>query len=584
MGYRYKPTLIRSIRRRMKANKLKAGGYCRVSTKGQVDKISLADQKKQIEDYCKNRNLNLIQTYIEKGVSGRTCDRPEFRKMLSDAANKEFQILVVADNDRFGRNAIDRLRIRETLTKDFGIALHSVKDGVYKDDATGKFQDNIKASVSEYFRDLQVEKSASALSFKLSTRGERNIGHLLYGLTWADDKSAAIHHTVEYPDVRLIVELRLRQKWSYATIAGYLNGQFTNRKGASLAKKCKVKLPILYRRNKPWDRQKVSYICSLNAKKYCSGKSSVTFQGETFTYDFPPLISKLELLQLKGITPDYINGQPRKQYLLSNKLVCSLCGSKLHHNIIRNKYKGRKREYQYYVCRNKLESSNGERCQLPSIPQEWIEWWVWQQLTGLFQDQEHFEQVVMSSNAETVGDRIRIGQIYKKLESLRQIQISLTGQINRLLDTVSQGGYNDEYVKSVRGRVLHIHSVKAKAKKERKELEQELSLIEQRIDYLSKLPETRLWWLEYSDKLKDEDKRKLVDALIERIEISPRTYTKAQAERDDKHGGGPDTGLEAKISIEVFGRIPFYRSYKDGEYQPFITHNNMGGLKFIITR
>ena len=92
-----------------------------------------------------------------------------------------------------------------------------------------------------------------------------------------------------------------------------------------------------------------------------------------------------------------------------------------------------------------------------------------------------------------------------------------------------------------------------------------MALIENRISYLNKLPETRLWWLGYADKLQDKDRRKLVDALIERIEVSPRTYTKAQAERDDEHGGGPESGLEAKINIEIVGRIPFYRSYKDEE-------------------
>ena len=162
-----------------------AVGYARVSTPGQTEHISLSDQQKQIHDYCRKSNFKLIKVYTEQG-SGSTDERPEFRKMLGAAANKEFDILVVADNDRFGRSVEDRLRIRATLVRDFGINLHSVKDGVFADTSTGRFTDTIKSSVSEYYRDLQVEKSSSALTYKLE-QGERNLGTLLYGLAWGKD-------------------------------------------------------------------------------------------------------------------------------------------------------------------------------------------------------------------------------------------------------------------------------------------------------------------------------------------------------------------------------------------------------------
>jgi len=258
--------------------KKKAAGYCRVSTKEQVNKISLADQQKQIRNYCKECNLDFSQMYVEQS-SGRTDDRTQFRKMLGDAAQQKFDVLVVADNDRFGRNAGDRIRIREMLIQDFVIELHSIADGILKLDATRMFQDTIKASVSQYYRDLQIEKSNSALSFKLSEKGERNIGRIFYGLMWAPDKKSALHHPEEYPKVRKVIELRIKKRWSYAAIAEHLN---------------KKKIP--YRKGKSWDGHKVSYICSINAKTYSQGRSSVSFQGREYDYTFPPLISKSELL------------------------------------------------------------------------------------------------------------------------------------------------------------------------------------------------------------------------------------------------------------------------------------------------
>jgi len=506
--------------RTIKINKQKvAAGYCRVSTVEQVNKISLSDQVEQIKQYCEKHNFNLLNTYIEKGFSGSTEDRPEYRKMLIGAAQQEFSVLVVTDSDRFGRSVEDRHRIRKMFTRDFGIELHSIADGVFKDSATGKFQDTMKAGVSEYFRDLQVEKSASAISFKLE-KGERNIARTFYGLMWAPDKKSAIHHPEEYPNVRKVVQLRIKKKWSYAAIAEHLN-----------------KKKIQYKKGKSWDGHKISYICSVNAKTYSQGRSFVSFQGQKYEYTFPPLISKLELSQLEGISPDFIiKGRPRIQYLLSGKLVCGICGTRIQHHKIFGRCNGKKKVYQYYTCRNKLEPANGERCKLPSIPQKWLEWWVWQHLT----------------NAKSMDDKKRMTEIYERLESIKNLQTTMTEQINRMLDTIATGEIPEKYV---RGKINSIHKNKNKAQREQNELEQELSLIEQRIDYLKKLPETRLWWLSYAEKLKDKDRRKLIDTFIERVEVHPRTYTKAQAKHDDKYGGVPEAGFGTKVSLNIIGHI-----------------------------
>jgi DNA invertase Pin-like site-specific DNA recombinase len=50
-------------------------GYVRVSTLGQAkDGYSLQYQVDEIQQYCKQNNLNLIQIYEDRGLSGAKVD------------------------------------------------------------------------------------------------------------------------------------------------------------------------------------------------------------------------------------------------------------------------------------------------------------------------------------------------------------------------------------------------------------------------------------------------------------------------------------------------------------------------------
>ena len=526
----------------MKTNEQIAAGYCRVSTKGQVNKISLPDQKKQIKDYCKQFNFNLLTIYVEKGFSGSTDDRPEYRKMLRDAAQQKFSVLVVTDSDRFGRSVEDRLRIRSILVQDFNIELHSIADGVFKDSATGKFQDTIKASVSEYYRDLQIEKSTSAIRYKLE-KGERNIARTFYGLKWAPDKKSAIHHPIEYPNVIKVIELRIKKRWSYAAIAEHLN-----------------KKNIEYKKGNKWTWHKVGYICSRNAETYSKGQSIVTYEDQKYDYVFPPLISELELLQLAGISPDFIiKGRPKIQYMLSHKLVCGLFGTNLHHHKIIGQCKGKKKIYEYYTCRKKLEPDKGIRCKLPNVPQEELEWRVWQRLTSLFKNQKHFEQTLFSANAQLKKDNIRAEDVATKIMRIDRALKDIATQIENIIDFIAHGTISHDEAEK---KITKLKKQEAKLSKERQKLDIEQTLLLSEVSKMKKIEETRLWWLEYSEEMEEEGKRKFVDRLIERIEVSPKIYSKEQAQKDDEYGGGPESGFETKFYIKIIGRVPIKGSNK----------------------
>ena len=45
---------------------------------------SIGNQRKIIERYLKEQNLNIVDEYVDGGVSGTTFDRPQFNRLIAD--------------------------------------------------------------------------------------------------------------------------------------------------------------------------------------------------------------------------------------------------------------------------------------------------------------------------------------------------------------------------------------------------------------------------------------------------------------------------------------------------------------------
>ena len=75
--------------------KKRAVGYCRISTLMQVDNTSLKDQEDKIRMYAKLHDIVIDEMFIDKAVSGKSTDRPEYDKMM-DYVKENTKIYKVA--------------------------------------------------------------------------------------------------------------------------------------------------------------------------------------------------------------------------------------------------------------------------------------------------------------------------------------------------------------------------------------------------------------------------------------------------------------------------------------------------------
>ncbi len=100
--------------------RLKAVGYCRVSTDQQAESgHSLKAQQRAIEEFIQRKGWVPGPIYTDAGLSGRLDQRPALRKLLQDAQDHQFDVVVVHAIDRFYRSltglltAIEQLRRQE---------------------------------------------------------------------------------------------------------------------------------------------------------------------------------------------------------------------------------------------------------------------------------------------------------------------------------------------------------------------------------------------------------------------------------------------------------------------------------------
>ena len=85
--------------------------YCRVSTNDQ----SCERQLVELREVAENHNWEVVQEYVDTGVSGAKTSRPQLDSMMKDAFSRKFEMVLTLELSRIGRNTKHLLEIVERL-------------------------------------------------------------------------------------------------------------------------------------------------------------------------------------------------------------------------------------------------------------------------------------------------------------------------------------------------------------------------------------------------------------------------------------------------------------------------------------
>ncbi len=91
---------------------------------------SIQNQRTLLQEYAKKQGFTVVQEYTDDGWSGTNFNRPRFQDLLRDMEKHKFEIVLVKDLSRLGRDYIQTGRYLELVFPEHGIRLIAVNDGI----------------------------------------------------------------------------------------------------------------------------------------------------------------------------------------------------------------------------------------------------------------------------------------------------------------------------------------------------------------------------------------------------------------------------------------------------------------------
>ena len=203
--------------------------YARFSSQNQRE-ASIEIQQEHINRFCKENRFTIIREYVDRGLSATTDNRPQFKKMMEDAATGLFKAVVIYNSSRFCRNIQDHLRYK-SLLESYGVKILSVQEDFDQTTPEGGLMSHVMMSFNEYYsKDLSRKIYYGCL--ENAKKGLHVGGPAPFGYSITKEKRFEINES-EAEIVRIIFN-QVAEGKTYPEIAKYLNENGYRRRDGSL--------------------------------------------------------------------------------------------------------------------------------------------------------------------------------------------------------------------------------------------------------------------------------------------------------------------------------------------------------------
>lgn len=309
--------------------------YARYSSDSQTEQ-SIDGQLRVCTEYAKAHDILVLNTYIDRGMTGTNDNRPDFQRMIKDSSRKEWNYVLVYKLDRFSRNKYETAIHKKTL-RDNGVKVLSAMENI-PDTPEGIILESLLEGMNQYFSAELAQKVKRGMR-ETRLKGLFQGGGLPYGYRVEQRKVVVDENTAEV--VRYIYDQ-------------YAKGVYVKDIINALTAK-----GILYK-GKPFARNTVYGI--LKNEKY-SGvyKHDDEIVDNIYTQIVP---SETFATVRKMVEANrYGKRSTATVYLLRNKLICGYCGKPISAES-GTSYNGEVKRY-YKCIGRKLYHNNCEKTPLP---------------------------------------------------------------------------------------------------------------------------------------------------------------------------------------------------------------------------
>ncbi|MFH6369124.1 cassette chromosome recombinase CcrB [Staphylococcus aureus] len=412
-----------------KMKKKLVGGYIRVSTERQVEGYSIEGQITQIEQYCQFNGYELVDIYADRGISGKSMNRPELQRMLNDAKNGKLDCVMVYKTNRLARNTSDLLTIVEELHRQ-NVEFFSLSERMEVKNSTGKLMLQILASFSEFERNTILENIYNG-QHQRALKGYYQ-GNLPLGYNnIPDNKKELMINQHESNIVKYIFESYAKGH-GYRKIANALNHKgYVTKKGNPFSINS-----ITYILVNPF------YIGKIQFAKYkdWNEKRRKGLNDKPIIADgkHPPIISQ-ELWDKVQSRKKQVSQKPQVHgkgtNLLTGIIHCPQCGAPMAASNTTNTLKdGTKKRIRYYSCSN-FRNKGSKVCSANSVRADVIEKYVMDQILEIVKSDKVLKQVVERVNQDNQVDVAALNHdIAYKQQQFDEVNIKLKNLVQTIED------------------------------------------------------------------------------------------------------------------------------------------------------
>ncbi|HAR6185196.1 TPA: recombinase family protein [Staphylococcus pseudintermedius] len=412
-----------------KMKKKLVGGYIRVSTERQVEGYSIEGQITQIEQYCQFNSYELVDIYADRGISGKSMNRPELQRMLNDAKNGKLDCVMVYKTNRLARNTSDLLTIVEELHRQ-NVEFFSLSERMEVKNSTGKLMLQILASFSEFERNTILENIYN-MQHQRALEGYYQ-GNLPLGYNnIPDNKKELMINQHEANIVKYIFESYAKGH-GYRKIANALNHKgYVTKKGNPFSISA-----ITYILSNPF------YIGKIQFAKYKDwnekrrkglNDNPVIAEGKHAPIISQELWDKVQSRKKQVSQKPQVHGKGTN--LLTSLIFCEKCGATYAASTTTNTLKdGTKKRIRYYSCSN-FRNKESKVCSANSVRADVIEKYVMDQILEIVKSDKVLKQVVERVNQENQVDVAALNHdIAYKQQQFDEINTKLKNLIQTIED------------------------------------------------------------------------------------------------------------------------------------------------------
>jgi len=368
--------------------------YARYSSSHQREE-SIEGQIRECTAYAARQGLQIIQVYIDRAISGRTDERPQFQQMIEDSKQHLFSNVIVYTFDRFGRDRYLHAVYKHKLKKN-GVRVLSAKEHI-DNSPGGVLMESVLEGMAEYYS-LELAQKVKRGQTENALAGKWTSGPVPWGFARDENKRIIKHPTNNY-FLQKVCEM-------YANGATFVDLQ-------NYCKEHGVKNNRGNDFNKDSFARILAQPMNIGLFKWNDVVIEDYIEPTIPKEMFKAINKRLDERKWKG----KINVNKSERYALTPRFHCAECGGMMNGMSAKG---SAGEQHFYYVCANKRRKLTD--CDIPPILRDELEDAIYEHALSILSNPANIEAIaeeaIAANNAYVDNELIAMQQRERELKKI----------------------------------------------------------------------------------------------------------------------------------------------------------------------